>query len=198
VDKRGYLDGTEYGYRRGLADGRGGNPKRPVSSVGDLVANLLRPKAFLESYVKGYGRGYEEGIRTWRKEAERREFGNQAVRGTAATTTKTEEPKDVDIDPARDAELGKAFAGAKVELSVQAKRSMASGLAPETVSACVAKANAYMDRLEARGQACNDPAAVYARAISDRWDIPAAKRDTSKAPAGRDGRELSPGRERER
>ena len=75
---------------------------------------------------------------------------------------------------------------------------MASGLAPETVSACLAKANAYIDRLEARGQACHDPAAVYARAISGRWDVPAAKRDPSKAPAGHDGRVPPDGRERER
>lgn len=61
--RRGFFDGTEEGYAKGLSDAMAGLPKKPVATVAELAAHAVRPKSYTETFVKAYSRGHADGIR---------------------------------------------------------------------------------------------------------------------------------------
>ena len=60
---RGFFNGSAEGYDKGLRDALADRPKKAVDSVRETVAHAVRPQSYTQTFLKAYGRGYDDGNR---------------------------------------------------------------------------------------------------------------------------------------
>lgn len=61
--RRGVFNGSKEGYDKGFGDGLAGRPKKAVDSVRETFAHAIRPKSYTETFLRAYGKGYDDGNR---------------------------------------------------------------------------------------------------------------------------------------
>ena len=60
---RGFFNGSAEGYDKGLRDALADRPKKAVDSVRETFAHAVRPQSYTQTFLKAYGRGYDDGKR---------------------------------------------------------------------------------------------------------------------------------------
>ena len=61
--RRGVFNGSKEGYEKGFGDGLEGRPRKAVGSVRETFAHAIRPKSYTETFLRAYGKGYDDGNR---------------------------------------------------------------------------------------------------------------------------------------
>ena len=65
---RGILNGSKEGYEKGFDDGADGRPRKAIGSIGEAFAHAVRPKSYTETFLRAYGRGYDDGNRSRKRD----------------------------------------------------------------------------------------------------------------------------------